>query len=208
MKRLLSAPAITTATCGPPCCGWGWSSSPRRGINGFTLREVARRAGVSHAAPYHHFADRGALVRAIVAESYTELAVRARVVSRVRRSSIRWQRLQAMGEGYVGFALANPDRYRLMFRTELAGDDPEPDEVDRAGADAFRALGVGGRGGTRGGAPGRRCRRRHGVGRLLVDGPRRVVAAAGRRPRRPGRSTRARSPAGQPAGRGPAADDC
>ncbi len=38
------------------------------------------------------------------------------------------------------FALANPDRYRLMFRTELAGDGSEADEVDRAGADAFGAL--------------------------------------------------------------------
>ena len=44
-----------------------------RGVDGLTLREVARRAGVSHAAPYHHFADRGALVRAIVAESFTLL---------------------------------------------------------------------------------------------------------------------------------------
>ena len=110
-----------------------------RGINGFTLREVARRAGVSHAAPYHHFADRGALVRAIVAESYTELA--SVLESSAASGGLDpMARLQAMGEGYVGFALANPDRYRLMFRTELAGDDPEPDEVDRAGADAFRAL--------------------------------------------------------------------
>ena len=110
-----------------------------KGINGFTLREVARRAGVSHAAPYHHFPDRGALVRAIVAESYTDLAA-ALESSAADAGADPVERLQAMGEGYVGFALANPDRYRLMFRTELAGEGAETEEVDRAGADAFRAL--------------------------------------------------------------------
>ncbi len=110
-----------------------------RGINGFTLREVARRAGVSHAAPYHHFADRGALVRAIVAESYTELAS-ALEASASRGGGDPVARLQAMGEGYVAFALANPDRYRLMFRTELAGDGADTEEVDRTGAEAFGAL--------------------------------------------------------------------
>ena len=49
-----------------------------KGVDGFTLREVARRAGVSHAAPYHHFPDKGALVRAIVAESFELLGIALR----------------------------------------------------------------------------------------------------------------------------------
>ena len=110
-----------------------------RGINGFTLREVARRAGVSHAAPYHHFADRGALVRAIVAESYGALAA-ALEDAASEGADDPLARIQAMGEGYVAFALANPDRYRLMFRTELAGEGSDADDVDRAGAEAFGAL--------------------------------------------------------------------
>ena len=110
-----------------------------RGINGFTLREVARRAGVSHAAPYHHFADRGALVRAIVAESYGALAA-ALEDGASGGADDPLARIQAMGEGYVAFALANPDRYRLMFRTELAGEGSDADDVNRAGAEAFGAL--------------------------------------------------------------------
>jgi AcrR family transcriptional regulator len=110
-----------------------------RGITGFTLREVARRAGVSHAAPYHHFADRGALVRSIVAESYAALAA-ALEDAAARGGEDPLERIQAMGEGYVAFALASPDRYRLMFRSELAGDGSEADEVDRTGAAAFGAL--------------------------------------------------------------------
>ena len=165
-----------------------------RGINGFTLREVARRAGVSHAAPYHHFADRGALVRAIVAESYADLAV-ALEASATKGGDDAVARLEAMGEGYVAFALANPDRYRLMFRTELAGDGSEADEVDRAGADAFGALVTAVEAGARlGSARGRRgCRDRG--SRVLGDGPRRLVAADRWRARR----------AGQPAGTGPSA---
>jgi AcrR family transcriptional regulator len=110
-----------------------------RGITGFTLREVARRAGVSHAAPYHHFTDRGALVSAIVAESYTALAA-ALEDAAAQAGDDPLERIQAMGEAYVGFALASPDRYRLMFRSELAGDPFGAESVNQAGAAAFAAL--------------------------------------------------------------------
>ena len=110
-----------------------------RGITGFTLREVARRAGVSHAAPYHHFADRGALVSAIVAESYSALAAALQHAA-AQAGDDPIERIQAMGEGYVGFALAGPERYRLMFRSELAGDPFGADSVNQAGAAAFGAL--------------------------------------------------------------------
>ena len=88
-----------------------------RGVDGLTLREVARRAGVSHAAPYHHFADRGALVRAIVAESFTLLGS-ALADAAAKADADPPRPIAAMGLAYVEFALDNPERYRLAFRTE------------------------------------------------------------------------------------------
>ena len=112
-----------------------------RGPDGFTLREVARRAGVSHAAPYHHFADRGALVRGIVAESF-DLLGSALAKAASDAGADPFDRLVAMGLAYVEFALDHPQRYRLMFRTELSrSSDPDlPTEADAAGGGAFATL--------------------------------------------------------------------
>ena len=90
-----------------------------KGVDGFTLREVARRAGVSHAAPYHHFPDRAALVRAIVAESFVLLGT-ALAEASARAGDEPFDRVSAMGIAYVDFALDHPQRYRLMFRSELS----------------------------------------------------------------------------------------
>ena len=112
-----------------------------KGVNGFTLREVARRAGVSHAAPYHHFPDRGSLVRAIVAESF-ELLRAGLADAAARAGEDPMDRLAAMGVAYVEFALDHPDRYRLMFRTELSrdGTSDAPTDADAAGGTAFGTL--------------------------------------------------------------------
>jgi AcrR family transcriptional regulator len=112
-----------------------------RGVDGFTLREVARRAGVSHAAPYHHFADKGALVRAIVAESFSLLGAALTNASRAAGDDT-FDRIRAMGLAYVEFALDEPQRYRLMFRSELSrsGDSELPTEADAAGGAAFATL--------------------------------------------------------------------
>ena len=112
-----------------------------RGVDGLTLREVARRAGVSHAAPYHHFADRGALVRAIVAESFTLLgSALADAAAKAdadpprpdRRHGARLRRVRTR----------QPERYRLMFRTELSqeGTSEAPTDADAAGGGAFASL--------------------------------------------------------------------
>jgi AcrR family transcriptional regulator len=112
-----------------------------RGVAAFTLREVARRAGVSHAAPSHHFGDRGGLVRAIVAESFTLLgSALAEAASAAGDDPI--DRIAAMGLAYVDFALDNPERYRLMFRTELsqAGTSEAPTDADAASGGAFATV--------------------------------------------------------------------
>ena len=112
-----------------------------RGVDGLTLRQVARRAGVSHAAPYHHFADKGALVRAIVAESFKLLGT-ALTDASVGTGGDPLNRVAAMGRAYVEFALDHPQRYRLMFRSELSrsGDSELATEADAASGGAFATL--------------------------------------------------------------------
>ena len=87
------------------------------GIDGFSLREVSRRAGVSHAAAYNHFEDKSALVAAIVHASFGRL--REALVRAERRSALPIARLEHIGVAYITFACSNPTEFRLMFRPEL-----------------------------------------------------------------------------------------
>jgi AcrR family transcriptional regulator len=89
-----------------------------RGINGFTLREVARQAGVSHAAPYHHFADKSALVEALAVESFQALGLALRVAEEETEGNAL-AKLNGMGVGYVTFALTHPAQFRFIFRPEM-----------------------------------------------------------------------------------------
>lgn len=80
-----------------------------------TLRAVARKAGVSAAAPYHHFADKDALLAAVARDGFDSLAaVQSDVLD---RSGSARQNLEAMVEQYVRFATGHQTQYRLMFRT-------------------------------------------------------------------------------------------
>jgi AcrR family transcriptional regulator len=91
------------------------------GSAGISLRAVARRAGVSHAAPKYHFADRAGLLTAIAAEGFAPLTVGLR---RVTESDAQ-KRLAALGRAYIDFGLANPAMFDLMFRPgELHAEDP------------------------------------------------------------------------------------
>jgi AcrR family transcriptional regulator len=86
----------------------------------FTLREVARRAGVSHAAPYKHFPDKRALLTELAMQGFEQLGreLTAAVTPRPRSIS---KELLAAGNAYVQFGVANPALYRLMYSSE-AGD--------------------------------------------------------------------------------------
>jgi AcrR family transcriptional regulator len=89
-----------------------------RGLEGFTLREVARQAGVSHNAPYTHFADRAALVEALAVESFNMLTQTLRDVASAAADS-PLDALLVTGRAYVDFALTHSAMFRLMFRPEL-----------------------------------------------------------------------------------------
>ncbi len=86
-----------------------------------SLRAVARRAGVSHAAPAYHFTDRAGLLTAVVAEGFRELAAAMDAPLADEGAP-----LAQLGRRYVAFASADPALYELMFRPEeLRTDDPE-----------------------------------------------------------------------------------
>jgi AcrR family transcriptional regulator len=80
----------------------------KEGISGLSLREAARRAGVSHSAPYRHFADREALLAALAAQGFLILE------EQLKKNAGR-----KMGAAYVRFALKHPQRFRLMFGGSL-----------------------------------------------------------------------------------------
>lgn len=102
----------------------------------FTLREVARQANVSHAAPYKHFADKAALLREISLIGFDRLRETLEYKPSRKPTSLRAE-IFAMAERYMHFASANPGLYRLMFSTE-AGTASEIHLTDRA----LSALGV------------------------------------------------------------------
>ena len=80
----------------------------QKGAAGFTFADAARMAGVSPAAPYRHFPDRESLLAALAAEGFDMLG-------RSQREAAQERGLRGMGEAYVAFALAHPQRFRLMF---------------------------------------------------------------------------------------------
>lgn len=108
----------------------------RDGLAGLTLRAAAREAGVSHAAPTHHFGDMTGLLSELAAAGFRKFA-RLLAAAAATKSSPA-ERLEAMGEAYVEFARANPSMFLLMFRGERL-DAARPALRDAMG-EAFAVL--------------------------------------------------------------------
>jgi len=100
------------------------------GLGALSMREVARRAGVSHQAPYHYFADRGAILAELAGEGFDRLY--DYMVSAVGLARDRTGRSRALGEAYIRFALNNPEVFRLMFRCEMVDLKNYPEAKQRA----------------------------------------------------------------------------
>ena len=87
------------------------------------MREVARRSGVTHQAPYHHFADRETILAELVTRGFQEMARRlSRANERHGDSVLATDRKGAAieaGQAYVGFAIDHPGVFRIMFRSEV-----------------------------------------------------------------------------------------
>ncbi|WP_144721459.1 TetR/AcrR family transcriptional regulator [Agrococcus jejuensis] len=88
-----------------------------RGAASLSLREVARRAGVSHNAPYHHFADRHALLQRLGVRHMTRL-VEAQRAAGERETDAR-AAFVAMGAAYVGYAHEHPHGFAVIFDPEV-----------------------------------------------------------------------------------------
>src|SRR6516164_6438212 len=106
------------------------------GPTAFTLREVARRAGVSHNAPYRHFRDRDDLMAAVAAQGFRELT-RAMMEAAAAKSDAL-ERLKCAGLGYVTFALRRPEHFTVMFDAPVL-KRKRPDSA-AAGEEAFATL--------------------------------------------------------------------
>jgi AcrR family transcriptional regulator len=96
----------------------------------FTLREVARRAGVSHAAPYKHFPDKAALLAEMALIGFDRLREALTTAKPTPAESIR-NELFAVAQSYVRFGTSNPALYRLMF-SEDAGKAADVHLSERA----------------------------------------------------------------------------
>jgi AcrR family transcriptional regulator len=107
------------------------------GVEAFTLRECARRAGVSHAAPAHHFGDARGLLSACAAGGFARLsALMTDYMARVPDDPDA--RLMATGQAYIDFALAHRALFQLMFRRDRLADTHA--ELADSGSGAFGCL--------------------------------------------------------------------
>lgn len=109
-----------------------------RGMTALNLREVARRAGVSHAAPYRHFANKEALLAAIAEDGFHQLNEAMSVAVKTAGQSAE-EHFFAIGRAYVYFALAHPDSFRLMF-SHIVGDRSGYPSLYRSAKVSFQAL--------------------------------------------------------------------
>jgi AcrR family transcriptional regulator len=105
----------------------------------FSLREVARRAGVSHNAPYNHFADKRELLAAVAATGFAQLG--ERILAAISGIKNPKTALEKSALAYVGFGVENPAHYRLMFSSALVtAKEGRPESVTVAGANTRAIL--------------------------------------------------------------------
>ena len=107
------------------------------GPEAVTLRAVGEAAGVSRSAPYRHYADKAALMRALAERALRQIARRIRHGAEHHQGE--WQRLRAGCQAYIDYAVERPHHYQLVF-----GDTPiaEPDPgLEEAADNAMAAVG-------------------------------------------------------------------
>ncbi|HTX95240.1 MAG TPA: TetR/AcrR family transcriptional regulator [Mycobacterium sp.] len=163
------------------------------GPDAVVMRDVQRRAGVSNSAAYRHYADRDALLAAVIAYALRQLAARMQesvdaVPNRGPRNKRALARFRATGQAYLDFALAEPGLYRVAFArhpagrvpvsdAEAAGAQDHPFQVLRSCVDDLVASGViSDR--RRNGVDEAAWAAVHGLATLFLDGPLNTLGAA------------------------------
>ncbi|WP_395244683.1 TetR/AcrR family transcriptional regulator [Agromyces sp. MMS24-K17] len=146
-----------------------------QGVNNVGLREVARRAGLSHAAPTHFFGSREGMIRALALEGLAMLDDELCTAQERAAHLPGRERLVADSLEFVAFAQRHPAHYDAMFRTPSGAGDDTLDRARLAALDGLRALVVDVR--ARGDIAGdvettflQLCALSHGLASLAVDG--------------------------------------
>jgi len=107
------------------------------GLDRLSMREVARKAGVSHQAPYHYFGDREAILAALAGEGFSRLGQSlARAAADAGEPG---DAVVAMGKTYVDFAIRHPAYFQVMFRADAVPLDRYP-EARKQEDEAFGKL--------------------------------------------------------------------
>jgi AcrR family transcriptional regulator len=148
------------------------------GLAAVTTRALARRLGVSHAAPAHHFRDREALLVEVATEGFRAFAdaLEAAAAAAPPDPSAR---LCAIARAYVRFAIEHPAYVRVMFGGSLRDERQRPPALERESERAYRAL-IDTAAAAGAGAPGGSAQDLafvHGMATLWIDGPARYMYA-------------------------------
>lgn len=109
------------------------------GLAALSMREVARRSGVTHQAPYHHFADRESILAELVTQGFDELTRRLARANARNGTGDKLSTAIEAGQAYVGFAIDHPGVFSIMFRPELCDPARFP-AARQAGAGSYAEL--------------------------------------------------------------------
>lgn len=116
---------------------WGTHLLDTEGAEAMSLRSTARMAGVSPAAPAHHFKDKNGLLAAIATQGFRDMAARSSMQSLAEGDAE--EKLHALARDYVQFAAQYPARFQLMFGTQIGRRADYP-ELQEAGLASYRTL--------------------------------------------------------------------
>jgi len=109
-----------------------------RGVAGLSLREAAKLAGVSHSAPYRHFRSKSRLLEAVAKAGFERLALSLATV-RSDHPGDPVNQLMAAGQAYVEWAIANPERTRLMYGGMMKSNTV-PEDLHDSAESAYEAI--------------------------------------------------------------------
>ncbi len=117
-----------------------WEQIAAEGASALALRAIARKVGITAPAIYHYFADRDALVTALIIEAYTSLGDSQLDARDAAPAEDLSGRLLATGLAYREWALVHPQRYQLIFGTPIPGYEAPFEQVFPAAVRSFWAL--------------------------------------------------------------------
>jgi len=109
-----------------------------QGVSGLSLRDVARRAGVSHSAPAHHFGNKAGLLTAFATQGYRLMVETVLAEIAAARPRDAAAELAAAGRGYVKFAVGHPAHFEVMFRLDAL--NPADAEYTKTSDAAYELL--------------------------------------------------------------------